>query len=305
MASESDARIVVSLFGGLGNQMFQYAAGRALAHRLGLPLALELRWFDDHGADTKRGYGLSAFPIAATIMDATEIAGSAAASGRLARLRRRLASVLGTSKIVVEPSYHYWPGIEKLEGSVLLQGYWQSPIYFEAIGPLIRSDFAFPPLPAGGSRDIARRIEDADCAVSVHVRRGDFLSNADNRQVHRCCAPAYYRQAFDLLASRHWPMELFVFGDDPDWARSEFGALGHRVHVVDVAAHRDAPHHDMHLMTLADHHIIANSSFSWWAAWLDPKPDKQVIAPRLWFSREVMRERNNTVDLFPDGWITI
>lgn len=271
-------QVVASIFGGLGNQMFQYAAGRALAHRLGVPLTLDLTWFEARQPNTAREYGLVHFPILAgkaSKSDVRELKGNdpTLLSKILYRLLR--SQPPGPPTLTREPHFHYWPEFERLRSPILLYGYWQSPRYFDDIAYLIRSEFVFQPLPVGQSQEVADQISRDDNSVAVHIRRGDYFSNAANyRVLGGCCPPTYYARGLELLSAEGQPLKLFLFSDEPDWARTNFDPGGHSVVVVDIPAHRETPHHDMHLMSLAKHYLIANSSFSWWAAWLRSKSEE-------------------------------
>jgi len=300
--------IVTELKGGLGNQMFQYAAGRALSLRLGRPLTLDLSWFDQHAEETSRRYALDAFPIEAS---RTSVAPSEATKPS-ATLLRRIAGRINSrwdrrrGVVVDEPHWHYWDGFERIAGPAHLRGYWQSPRYFEAVAAAIRGDFSFPQLPSDQSRDLAARISQAACAVAVHVRRGDYVGDPHIAAIHGgCCSAAYYGRALEQLAGAYGPLDLFVFSDEPNWVKTNFDTHGHQAVVVDIASHKEASYHDMHLMTLSRHHVIANSSFSWWGAWLGRVPEGSVIAPKTWFNRAGAYGAYVTEDVYPRSWIRL
>lgn len=275
--------------GGLGNQMFQYAAGRALSLSLGVPFKLDLSWFDDMQGATPRRFMLNAFPIAAAEATPVEIERTAYRKHNFVQkiLRRRKRS--GPYNIV-EPSFNYWPGFTTLIAPAYLKGYWQQEQYFAAAADIIRQDFLFPPFACAEAIELADQIKSSPSAVAVHIRRGDYIEDKAICKVHGICSPAYYEKALQTLAVQlDSPLRLFLFTDDPAWVRTNFEAQGYPLTVIDIPEHQDNPWHDMHLMSLCQHHIIANSSFSWWGAWLSGKHG-QVCAPRRWFAEEAKKD---------------
>ncbi len=294
--------ICVRLTPGLGNQMFQYAAGRALALRLGLPLLLDLSALA--GATPARGYGLDRFAIAAAIASRAQV--NALQYVPESRVRRFVRHTLRQSRrpastFVREPHFVYWPGLEHHSGPALLSGYWQSTGYFAACADAIRRDFTFPALPPGPASELARRIGASPAAVAVHIRRGDYVADPQSAIRHGgCCEPDYYRRALDHLAASGGPLELFLFSDEPDWVERNFDPGPHRATVVDLSREAAQPHLDMHLMSLAPRQVIANSTFSWWAAWLNRVPGKAIVAPRRWFRDDA--DGSASASVVPPGW---
>ena len=285
--------IIARLQGGLGNQMFQYAAGRALALRLTAELKLDLAWFGSIAeGDTPRSYMLDAFP------DIQAITAEQRECERLLYARRGLRDFLPgrprrpAASYVVEPQFDYWEDFKRLDAPAYLSGYWQNELYFACVADIIRRDFAFPPLPGGAAREAGERIRSTRNATAVHVRRGDYASNPITGSYHGLCPPEYYSKALDAIAAHAGAApELFLFSDDPDWVREHFDTRGFPATVIDGIAHKGAPWHDMHLMSLCKHHTIANSSFSWWGAWLADNGGL-ICAPRRWFA-EPGKERDN------------
>jgi len=279
--------IWVQLQGGLGNQMFQYAAGRALACRHRARLGLDLSWFGDMAGATPRAYSLDSFPLCEGLSISKLAVGAAEPTRGWRRLlsRRRSDPVTPFRLAVIdETDARSAEAFAALPEHVLLSGYWQSELYFRSIAETLVAEFAFPPLPSGQARDLGHRIGQATNPVAVHVRRGDYVSSERARSLHGgCCTPAYYRKAIGLLCSRMVRPDLFIFSDDPDWVRANFDFCGNPGEVVDLTSQAGAPHHDMQLMALCRHHVIANSSFSWWGAWLS-RTRGIVCAPARWFA---------------------
>jgi hypothetical protein len=219
--------------------------------------------------------------------------------GKLARrvLARRSFAALRRKEWVMEPQFGYWPEFESIPDHCCLSGYWQSEKYFKRYESAIRGEFAFRhPLDARNA-ELAAEIGSVS-AVSLHVRRGDYSSNPKTRAIHGLCSLEYYRAAIEHIAKRVELPCFFVFSDDIGWARDHLD-VGFRCSFI---GHNQGERNfvDMHLMSLCKHHIIANSSFSWWGAWLNPDPEKTVIAPRRWFANDTP-----TGDLIPEEWVRL
>lgn len=278
--------ITVYLAGGLGNQMFQYAAAYALARRRHTRLQLNLSEF---GRYELRSYMLDRYHLPADIL--VNYNGS---------VWDKMAARLPVPGHYQEPHYHIDPAFFTLKDGARLHGYFQSEHYFKEFADDLRDQFT-PKNPVQDTRT-QEAINQANVPVSVHMRRGDYASDAKTQQIHGCASQAYYARAMSLMQNLHGDaVTFFIFSDDPDYAQSAFSHFPGK-HIV--RGNPDDPHDDMQLMARCHHHVIANSSFSWWGAWLNPRTDKTVIAPRQWFAPETMRYKN-TADLFPERWITL
>jgi hypothetical protein len=292
--------VITRLAGGLGNQMFQYAAARRLAHVLQTTLKLDLSYYDRQDLRAYRLHSLQVQATIATPKEIVEIRGKAnhLAGKVISRLRQELNLVPGWT-IIREP--HMRPRNERVmtaTGNVYLDGYWQSEQYFKEIEAIIRAEFALKQPVQRRSQEVARKIEAGD-AVSIHIRRGDYVSNPETKRLHGTCSLHYYRQAAAMLEPRLAKPHFFIFSDEPDWAEANL-KLGQPMTFV---RHNgpDQDYEDLWLMSLCRHHIIANSSFSWWGAWLSRNPKRVVFAPRNWFRRR----GRNTRDLLPEDWLAI
>jgi hypothetical protein len=303
--------IRVSLFGGLGNQMFQYAAGKALAERHGVELGFDLGGFQ---IDRLRVFLLDRLQIPETMREPAGSLNPVGTTGYFfSALRRqrvdRMMSLIGLPRLCPSPSryrephFHFDPAFETLGPDTELFGYFQSERYFSSIADEIRTCLQ-PREPFGmEAQATADRIAESELPVSIHVRRGDYVASAETARVHGTLDLDYYRKALDLIErSAGGRITLFVFSDDAaaatDLLRSYSGEM------IEVRGDPDRPWEDMALMTRCRHHVIANSSFSWWGAWLNPSPDKIVIAPRAWFAPAILRKRN-VRDLCPPDWTLI
>jgi Glycosyl transferase family 11 len=279
--------IATRLMGGLGNQMFQYAAGRRLAIKRGVELVLDLSYLTNQPrGDVPRHFELECFHIVGRRATAP------LDGGRVQRLLR-----LGRSNAfrrLRERGVQYQPAVVESPDNTLLIGYWQSEKYFKDEEAQIREDFAFAAVLSPEKRAVARAI--GKNAVSVHVRRGDYLSHAAANKFHGVLPLEYYERAAATIIEKTKDAHFFVISDDPAWCRSHIKLPGLTTFVGDAPG---PGHEDMQLMSLCRHHIIANSSFSWWGAWLNARDDKIVVAPRRWFTDE----SRDTRDLVPESWI--
>lgn len=281
--------IITVIKGGLGNQMFQYAAGRALALRLGVKSKLDTSWFTGtHEGGTVRHFMLvDAFGLAAVVAsqdecDTLQWHEETFPQYVLRRLRRLPKPYART--FIQEPHFSYWAGFDDVTDPAYLYGYWQNERYFNAFAKMIRNDFIFPSLPTEESRHLAWNMQVMPHSVSVHIRRGDYVSNPQTTAIHGLCSSEYYAQSLAYIYKKiGHGLNLFLFSDEPEWVREHFDTQGFSATVVDFSEHISSPWHDMHLMSLCKHHIIANSSFSWWGAWLDARGGV-VCAPKQWFA---------------------
>jgi hypothetical protein len=294
--------VVVDVFGGLGNQMFQYAAGKALAKRLCCDLRINAAGLS---ADALREYSLGCFalpdPVEALAPESGNQNGNHGSQRNIHRgLRkvfRRLLAKNATDGLVSEPSFHYWDGIEGIASpGVRLHGYWQSPRYFAHFESQLRKLFTFADMSVR-ARQLADTIKSAP-SVGIHVRRRDYL-NPEVAAVHGSCSPDYYHKAYALIRGLCPECRVFVFSDDVPAAKQLFDAWPN-AHFVEGHTQEE----DMYLISSCSYHIIANSSFSWWGAWLAGDGSRQVVAPRAWFTPAHLRTKNTT-DLFPPSWILV
>ncbi len=298
------AVVVVKLMGGLGNQMFQYAAGRSLALRLGAVLKLDRSYLDGPQAgNTHRNYELNGLNVQEKFAESREVAeltGQESSRPRtfFLHLRQALGITQFHSNVLRERNFRFQPEFQSASGDVYLEGYWQSEKYFAAITGILRDEFSIGRSLEGRDRTFAEVIAEED-TVSIHVRRGDYVRHPEVFQYHGVCGIEYYRSCMEIISEKVQDPHFVVFTDDPGWARETFPGSG-RVTFVDW----DSPRQgcvDLELMKKCRHHIIANSSFSWWGAWLCGNSGKVVLAPRRWFSDPSI----DTSDLLPNSWVRV
>jgi hypothetical protein len=291
--------IIGNVVGGLGNQMFQYACLRALGLDTAMPLAIVADTFVNYvghnGLEIDRVFKL---PIRqATRQELIELIGPWRTHPRMRRwLAHPTLSWLAGPNFIAEPSFSYWQGLKPAaQFGGYLHGYWQSARYFARHADIIRSDLAFKTDLCGVNRTLADRIGES-ASISVHVRRGDYVNNPKTLAVHGVCSLDYYLAALLRMTERYPGAQVYAFSDDPEWVQEW---LLPRFPEMTVVAHNKGAdsYIDMQLMSMCTHHIIANSSFSWWAAWLNPRLDKTVMAPKQWFAKNT-----DTADLLPAAW---
>jgi hypothetical protein len=290
--------IILHLTGGLGNQMFQYAFGRATAARLGADFKLELT---DPTLVIHNGYELERiFNIQAS--QAMQADMQAVLGVYRHKLIRKAFKVTGLNKIfksscVEEPHFHFSPGMLSISDNSYINGYWQSEKYFLGIEDEIRSEFAFKLPMSQQNAEVAKIISQTN-SVSLHVRRNDFANNSSVNSIHGLCSLEYYKSAIRYIAERVECPSFYIFSDDSTWVKGNL-KIDYPFEFVDHNRGRES-FNDMRLMSWCQHHIIANSSFSWWGAWLNKNPDKIVIAPKRWFANST-----STRDLIPERWVRI
>ena len=288
--------IVIRLNGGLGNQFFQYALGRRLSIERQTILRFDLGTFE---SDPQREYELYHFNTAGVPISKQELHrflwwhGSKITKVCYEALQFRKAYYRRT--VVNERTPAYDPNILKVPETVYLSGYWQSEKYFLDIQNIIRQDFTFKVEQDLKSQEVARMIKNTQ-SVSIHMRRGDYVSNVETNRVHGICDLDYYKQCVSKIAEKISNPHFFVFSDDPDWVTTNF----HLNYPVTFVVHNDASrnYEDLRLMSMCKHNIIANSSFSWWGAWRNQNQEKLVFAPKKWFNDPKL----DTKDLIPCGW---
>lgn len=287
--------IQMHLKGGLGNQLFQYALGRHLSLIHNSPLLLDITSFDN---DKLRNYSLDAFNICAHIAPINP------KNTFLKRLIHKIQFIKpfkylrppGT--VIVENGFSFQPEIFNCSTNSYLDGYWQSHRYFDAIAPIIRSDLTLK-YPLSEYLAILESEIKSTNSVSIHVRRGDYANNPAITTYHGLCSLDWYQQAFEKMQTIVTDAKYFVFSDDPDWVKANLKLNAPTVYISPSADGKEAQ--DLYLMSQCQHHIIANSSFSWWAAWLNPNIEKNIIAPKVWFSGA----NHDTKDLIPNDWIRV
>lgn len=288
--------IVVRIIGGLGNQMFQYAAGRALAAKFNVPLKLDLRWMARY---RHREYLLDRFNLSAekiTLADRMKFTWFPFRRNPPFLFMKTIRRV--NHLIYMEPSLTFNPTFFSLEPDCFLFGYFQSYRYFEGCEDLIRHDFSREMDPSIYEKAWVEKVAEPD-SIAIQFRRGDFVTDpAANRSIGTCSID-YYEKAVSQIRKKKKDAPLIVFSDNIDWCKANVRFDN----TIFIERKGGSPVDDMLLAARCNHIIMANSSFSWWCAWLNRHPDKIVIAPKQWFRDEALNAQ--TGDLFPPDWIRL
>lgn len=272
--------VVARLTGGLGNQLFQYAAALGIAHRSGAEAAVDLTSF--RRGEEKRSFALDRYDIGVPIL-----AGSVFdADVRTAFLPAQADKGEMSLPVLRENTYEFEPETGKWQGSAYLYGFWQSWRYFAEIGDELRQRITLAASPTGHSIP--------ENSTAVHVRRGDYLGGGG--ESFGLCEPSYYEAAMALMRERVLRPHFFVFSDDPEWCRAHFAARD----VTIVSRPGGDAREDLAFMARCRHHIIANSSLSWWGAWLGAGAQSIMIAPIPWYTQSPQAG-----DLIPNHWIRL
>jgi len=268
--------------------------GRRLAAEHGVVLKLDVSGFDTYRLHR---YSLWPFRIDAQFASPDEVA--AARKHEYSRPRGVLARLSGSRVlpgIFRERVFTHDSTVDGLPDGIYLDGYWQSEKYFRDITDLLREELALKQEPRGRNQDTADEIMTCE-AASIHVRRGDYVSDPTARRVYTECTVDYYLKCMVRLRELVPKVRFFVFSDAPEWVKAHFPVdAGSRLVSHNGA---DRNYEDLRLMSLCRHHIIANSTFGWWGAWLGRYPGKIVLAPSRWFATTEL----DCKDLVPDDWL--
>jgi hypothetical protein len=297
--------IISRIWAGLGNQLFQYAAGKCKAVLHQTPFKIDVRWYGmTIPGDTPRRYELNSFQVEVENASETEIRSFPFTTIPKRKLGRSLLPrwhVFLQKQLPLrsyrEPHFHFDSRFFALPSDVYLIGYFQSERYFKPIEKQIREEFTIKNSPSPENGRLLEQI-DRTPSISLHVRRGDYISDPRIHQHHGVCELTYYQEAIQEIERRVDSPHFYVFSDDIAWVREHL-PIAHKVTYV-THNQGDKSYEDLRLMSRCCHHVIANSSFSWWGAWLDPRPDKIVIAPKKWTNVSL-----DTADLIPAGWMVL
>ena len=291
--------IISHLIGGLGNQMFQYAMSRSLSLEREESLYLDVQ--DFKGYTLHNGYELNrVFDINTQLAGSVEL--KKVLGWRAYSLVRRklydpkLSKRRGRS-MFVDTQFSSWRQLKDVPNDCYLMGNWQTESYFKNFQEVIREDFSFRFPPDGLNATLVNQISKVT-AVSLHVRRGDYVTNPSTLAYHGLCSLDYYRRAINYISDRVENPVFYIFSDNILWAQENM-KLKYPCHYVKHNKGIES-YNDMRLMSHCQHHIIANSSFSWWGAWLNPREDKIVIAPQAWVLGDF-----DTSDIVPDTWVQL
>jgi hypothetical protein len=284
--------ILIQLSGGLGNQMFQYAFGKALQLKQAKEIKLDISAFEEG----YRKFELHHFKISLPVLN-SKTSQINIKNSFFQKIKEKFLPYYKKSYIE-ERFYHFDENLLKINHDALIKGYFQSEKYFKEYEKEIRANFAFKDAPKGNNLEMLKMIQNTPNAVSVHIRRGDFVGNP----IHPVQNEYFFKEAVSILQSKIPNLHLFLFSNDMPWVQEN---LQFEVPFTLVNINNEENgFEDMRLMSACEHHIIANSSFSWWGAWLNPNPNKVVIAPAKWVDSQA-KYYQRLDDIIPEGWIKI
>ena len=284
--------IISKIFGGMGNQMFQYAAGRCLAHLNKTQFKLDVTDFDDCNL---RNFDLQSLHADCRFASKTEIINLLPSHN----FEKALQYLFPKRKRTYyrEKHFHFDESMLEFGKNVYIKGYFQSEKYFFPVREILRKEFTF-------KEEIIKKVKGvfdragSQNRVSVHVRRGDMKNDPVMAERHGVMPLAYYQKSIEIIRSKISTPQFYFFSDDIYWAKENFN----NIDATFVSGEISKTHfEDLYLMSQCGHNIIANSSFSWWGAWLNNNSNKIVIAPNKWFNSGPQ----DTQDLIPSTWIRI
>lgn len=289
--------IISRITSGLGNQLFQYAAARHLALKNKTDLYLDLSYYrQTYATDTPRSFKLGQFSVPYRMLHQSPLRYVSKATKLLPN--RSLPPVFLFLK---EKHFHFDEQVVNARANcITLDGFWQSEAYFRDNAATIRRELTLTGTPSPEFGYYQQLINNTPVPVSIHIRRGDYVNHPEFSKTFGFVGLDYYAQALDQLTERFDTIRLFVFSDDKAWVRENLPLPDDTVFVQNTGPDSDVA--DLVLMSHCRHHIIANSSFSWWGAWLNPNPDKLVITPRQWYKQQPTW---NIKDLLPSTWLAL
>lgn len=293
--------IIVKLSGGLGNQLFQYSFGRYLSLKLETELKFDTQLNSSASDFTPRLLGLSKYNTNLCLASKKEINRyKISDSGYLSRIERKLIQTFPflNKKYIIEKPFEILDK-DLFVDDCYYDGYWQSENYFNSVAEIIRSDLQLNfDLDSKNKRLVEEILKST--SVSLHIRRGDYIAVNSNSKIFSICTLQYYQKAIEFFNSKFENPIFYIFSDDIDWARENFNRNNFKI----IDTNQDNPHADLYLMSICKHNIIANSSFSWWGAWLNSNKDKIVISPQKWYNDKI-KNSIAVLSLIPENWIII
>ena len=291
--------LVVRIGGGLGNQMFQYAFARSLEIRHKKEVFLDIKSLETN----KRNYELYHFTIKENYVDTSKMKYFYAKNfveKSFYYLQYKFKKDNGLTRRIRERGRGFSSQYLEIRENAYFHGCWQSERYFENIKKTVRNEFNFREKPRGKNIEMIKKIKADRLSVSIHVRRGDYISDVKNLKKHGVCNIEYYLNAIKYMKDKVGKnIHFYIFSDDMKWVRENLSIDCLTTYVEHNGGEQSFE--DMRLMSLCSHNIIANSTFSWWGAWLNRNPNKIVIAPQKWFHSVEIENK----DIIPKEWIRI
>lgn len=272
--------------------MFQYAAGLNLSNMLNTDLMLETSMLEN---DKLRNFSLGCFNISGILIGQKQFKNNFILPLTLIRKFDFLCNFGSKLRLYKEKSFNFDNNFLDLKGNICIDGFWQSEKYFKNISELIKKEFSLKKKISQVSKNILRKIKIHN-SVSCHVRRSDYITNPNTNLFHGTCSIEWYIKSINYIYENVNNPKFYIFSDDINWAKKNFPKDKNFKFISNSKYQKDFE--DLYLMSNCKHNIIANSSFSWWSAWLNKNTDKIVIAPQCWFKAKI-----DTSDLIPQNWI--
>lgn len=301
--------IIVKMMGGLGNQMFQWALGRALSIKNSAEFKVDVYFLIDRQPKrnfTFRTFDLDIFKLVPEFATKDEISNYGLPKfGRYGAFLKHMMQMWrrninpNSYNYLIQTKFEYDEQIDNAPVNSYLEGYFQTERYFKPYESIIRKDFEFKNELTDGALEMSKIISDKQ-SVAIHIRRGDYVTNPKANKTHGVMGKEYYDKAIELISNKIESPHFFIFSDDNDWCRENFAITDNMTIIEDdIKGHKFQ--YSLNLMSQCKHAIIANSSFSWWGAWLSDNPGKIVIGPKNWFRNPEL----NTQDIMPESWIRL
>lgn len=289
--------IIVRISGGLGNQLFQYAFGQYVAKKIYTDVLYDIQTELKINNFTTRTLALLNFNLKLNIATEKDISKMRYfQKGSFQRIERKLTQLypLINRKYKVEKNFH-GESIMDVRDNCYYDGYWQSYEYLDFDESFLKSHIVLDCNLVKDKAGLITEISNSQ-SVSIHIRRGDYISIKVNATIFHLCSLDYYFNAINYMNSLFTDIRYYIFSDDIEWTKLHF--KGNQYHFMEA----NAPFEDLYFMSKCKHNIIANSTFSWWGAWLNENPNKIIIAPKQWYVEKLNYMSDK---LIPNTWIRI
>lgn len=290
--------IISKISHGLGNQLFQYAIARSLSIERNTALYLDSRYYNHtYASDTFRSFKLKHFNINYKLLDNSPALIYLSKSTKLFPGR----SLTPFFKLIRDKEHGFDRNVSTEKSLIIyLSGFWQTEKYFSEIKEVLQEELTLKSGTSEQFESYKKQILNEPFPVSLHIRRGDYVNNTQFSNQFGFIGLDYYRRAIGMFREKTPGCKFFVFSDDLEWVKSNLDTGPEFIYVENTGENADLE--DLMLMRTCSHHIIANSSFSWWGAWLNPKNDKIVVAPAKWYNNMPDLSTN---ELIPENWIKL
>lgn len=289
----NNKRNIVKFNGGLGNQMFQWAFGRSLEKQTGVKTYFDMSFFEKKYA---RPFELDIFTLNTPKI---EDFWTKLKLGIIWKLRKKLnnKSLLGLN-FYSEAHFEFDENLFKLKPNTYIEGFFQNEKCFSDVEKELRADFQFKNQPDETNQKLIDKIDSTN-SISLHIRRGDYVQKKRYQNLYATCSLDYYKRGVEYIAQKTQNPTLFIFSDDINWVKENLNLPYESVYVSHNTGVKS--YEDLRLMSNCKHNVIANSSFSWWGAWLNNNPDKIIIAPEKWFNDNSINQN----DVIPKNWVKL